>query len=141
MPWFCPHFTASYSPLYEDFFDDLGIYWLLFFQENSKKKLKFGIFETPKWHIFNHIGSVQKRKFLYFPYYLPIRKYAWKMVQNWFFCQFSKTSEKIAYLQKKVFQHPQRIARAVVTNVEKKVKSTNKFFFTSAKFAPGCNTP
>ena len=93
--------------LNEDFFDDLGIDWLLFFQEKTMK-IKFGIFETLRGRIFNHIGSAQRRNFLYFPYYLPIRKYAWKMVQNWFFCKFSKTSEKTAYLQKKVCRNPPR---------------------------------
>ena len=53
------------------------------------------------------------------------------------FCQFSKTSEKIAYLQKKVYQNL-HAARAVVTNVEKKVKSNNRNFFGSAKVAPDC---
>ena len=51
----------------------------------ESEKTKFGIFETVKWRIFDHIGSAQRRFWLYFPYYLPIRKYAWKMVQNWFF--------------------------------------------------------
>ena len=41
-----------------------------------REKLKFGIFETPKWHIFNHIGSAQRRFSLYFAYDLPIMKYA-----------------------------------------------------------------
>ena len=59
------------------------------------------------------------------------------MPQNHFFCKFSKTSEKIAYLQKK-YAEILNVARAVVTNVEKKVKSTFRIFFTSAKVAPGC---
>ena len=120
--WFWPDFRANYSPLYDDFFNDLGIDWLLFFQKNSEKT-KFGIFETPKWHIFDHIGSAQRRFLLYFPYYLPIRKYAWKMLQNRFFCNFSKTSEKTAYLHKKVCQNPQRSSRCRYERV-KKVKST-----------------
>ena len=94
--WFWPYFTANYSPLYEHFNDDLGIDWLLFFQEKTLK-IKFGIFETLRGRIFNHIGSAQRPNFLHFPYYLPIRKYAWKTIQNQFFCQFSKTSEKVAY--------------------------------------------
>ena len=69
------------------------------FQEKTEK-IKFGTFETLRGHIFNYIGSAQRRNFLYCPYYLPIRKYAWKTAQNWFFCQFSKTSEKFAFSRK-----------------------------------------
>ena len=108
--WFCPNFGANHSPLYEDFFDDLGIDWLLFFQEKTEK-IKFGIFETSKWYIFNHIGSAQRHFWLYFPYYLPIRKYAWKMPQNHFFCKFSKTSEKFAFWQKNLGGYPGNHAR------------------------------
>ena len=128
MPWFCPHFTASYSPLYEDFFDDLGIDRLLFFQEKTEK-IKFGIFETLRGHIFNHIGGAQKRFLMYFPYYLPIRKYAWKMVQNWFFCQFSKTSEKIAYLQKKVCRNPPHHSRCRYERRKKGQTNKQNFFY------------
>ena len=108
--WFWLNFEGNHSPLYEDLFDDLGIDWLLFFQKKTDK-IKFVIFETPKWHIFNHIGSAQRRFWLYFPYYLHISKYAWKMLQIHFFCKFSKTSEKTAYLQKKVYPNPQRSSR------------------------------
>ena len=44
------------------------------------------------------------------------------MLQNHFFCKFSKTSEKIAYLQKKKYTKILHTVRAVVMNVEKKVK-------------------
>ena len=62
-----PDFAANYNSLYVDVFDDLGIDWLVFFQEKTMK-IKFGIFETLRGHIFDHIGTVQKPNFLYFPY-------------------------------------------------------------------------
>ena len=62
------------------------------------------------------------------------------MLQNHFFCKFSKTSEKIAYLQKKVCQDPQRSSRC---RYERRKKGQIEYqnFFGSAKVAPGCNVP
>ena len=98
---------SQLQPVIRGLFRRFGYRLTSFFQENTTK-IKFGIFETLRGHIFDHIGSAQKPNFLHFPYQLPIRKYAWNTLQNQFFCQFSKTSEKTAYLQKKVCQNPPR---------------------------------
>ena len=54
-----------------------------------------------------------------------------------FFANFRKLQKKLPICKKK-YTKILNVARAVVTNVEKKVKSTNRIFFTSAKVAPGC---
>ena len=54
------------------------------------------------------------------------------MHEKWFkidfFCKFSKTSEKIAYLQKK-YAEILRTGGAIVRNVEKKSKINRQNFF------------
>ena len=60
MHWFWPYFASNYRPLYEDFFDDLGIDWLLFFQEKTAK-IKSSESETLRVQILNHIGGAQRR--------------------------------------------------------------------------------
>ena len=131
--WFWPDFRANYSPLYEVFFDDLGTDWLLFFQENTKK-LKFGIFETLRGHIFNHIGGAQRRFLMYFPYYLLIRKYAWKTVQNWFFSKFSKTSEKVAFSRKNLGEYPGNQSRCRYDRRKKsQIDKQNFFWFRKSR--------
>ena len=50
------------------------------------------------------------------------------MLQNQFFCNFSKTSEKTAYLQKKVCQNPQRSSRCRYARRKKSKTAKQKFF-------------
>ena len=83
---------------------------LLFFKEHPKKIISC-ILDAPRGHIFNHIGTLQRRFLTYLAQYLHIAKYASKNAQNRFFCNFSKSSEKVAYLQKKVCQNPQHRSR------------------------------
>ena len=65
------------------------------------------------------------------------------MHEKWFkihfFANFRKLQKKLPICKKK-YTKILNVARAVVTNVEKKVKSTNRIFFTSAKVAPGCTS-
>ena len=64
------------------------------------------------------------------------------MHEKWFkidfFANFRKLQKKLLICKKK-YAEILHTTRAVVTNVEKKVKSTNRIFFTSAKVAPGCS--
>ena len=55
-----------------------------------------------------------------------------------FFANFRKLQKKLPICKKK-FAEILNVARAVVTNVEKKVKPINRIFFTSAKVAPDCS--
>ena len=63
--------------------------------------------------------------------------YAWNMLQNWFFCNFSKNSEKTAYLQTNVCRNPPQWWRC---RYERRKKGQIDFqkFFGSAKVALGC---
>ena len=54
-----------------------------------------------------------------------------------FFANFRNLQKKLPICKKK-YAEILNVARAVVTNVEKKVKSTFGIFFGSAKVAPGC---
>ena len=54
-----------------------------------------------------------------------------------FFAIFRKLQKKLSICKKK-FVKILNVARAVVANVEKKVKPRNRIFFTSAKVAPDC---
>jgi hypothetical protein len=58
--WFWFYFTTNYNPLYEDFDDDLGIDFLLCFQEKTQK-INSDIFETFRRYILNHIDGTQNR--------------------------------------------------------------------------------
>ena len=75
---------------------------------------------------------------MYFPYYLPTRKYAWKTLQKWFFCKFLKTSETTAYLQKKVCRNPPRSSRCRY-DCRKKWKMERQKFFWFAFGGTICN--
>ena len=55
-----------------------------------------------------------------------------------FFANFRKLQKKLPICKKK-YAEILHTTRAVVTNVEKKVKPINRIFFTSAKVAPGCS--
>ena len=55
-----------------------------------------------------------------------------------FFANFRKLQKKLPICKKK-FAEILNVARAVVTNVEKKVKPINRIFFGSAKVAPDCS--
>ena len=55
------------------------------------------------------------------------------MLQNHFFCKFSKTSEKIAYLQKKVCRNPQRSSRCRYERRKKSQIDTSEFFLLPQK--------
>ena len=59
------------------------------------------------------------------------------MLQNQFIFKNSKTSEKIAYLQKKVYQNPPHRSRCRYER-RKKGQIEKQNFFGSAKVAPGC---
>ena len=65
------------------------------------------------------------------------------MHEKWFkidfFANFRKLQKKLPICKKK-YTKILNVARAVVTNVEKKVKSTNRIFFGSAKVAPDCSS-
>ena len=61
-------------------------------------------------------------------------KYASKSL---FFVNFRKLQKKLPICKKK-FAEILNVARAVVTNVEKKSNRHNRIFFGSAKVAPGC---
>ena len=64
------------------------------------------------------------------------------MHEKWFkivfFANFRKLQKKLPICKKK-YAEILHTTRAVVTNVEKKVKPINRIFFTSAKVAPGCS--
>ena len=64
------------------------------------------------------------------------------MHEKWFkiafFANFPKLQKKLLICKKK-YTKILHAARAVVTNVEKKVKSNNRIFFGSAKVAPDCS--
>ena len=55
-----------------------------------------------------------------------------------FFANFRKLQKKVPICKKK-YTKILHTAHAVVTNVEKKVKSRNRIFFGSAKVAPDCS--
>ena len=65
------------------------------------------------------------------------------MHEKWFkiafFANFRKLQKKLLICKKK-YTKILHAARAVVTNVEKKVKSNNRIFFGSAKVAPDCRS-
>ena len=54
------------------------------------------------------------------------------------FSKIRKLQKKLPICKKK-YAEILHTTRAVVTNVEKKVKSTNRIFFGSAKVAPDCS--
>ena len=56
-----------------------------------------------------------------------------------FFANFRKLQKKLPICKKK-YAEILNVARAVVKNVEKKVKPRSRIFFGSAKVAPGCRT-
>ena len=64
------------------------------------------------------------------------------MHEKWFkidfFANFRKLQKKLPICKKK-YAEILHTTRAVVTNVEKKVKPINRIFFGSAKVAPDCN--
>ena len=91
---------SQLQPVIRGLFRRFGYRLTSIFQEKTRK-IKFGIFETLRGHIFNHIGGAQKRFLMYFPYYLPIRNYAWKMVQNWFFLPIFENFRKNCLFAKK----------------------------------------
>ena len=55
-----------------------------------------------------------------------------------FFANFRKLQKKLPICKKR-YAEILNVFRTVVRNVEKKVKSTFRIFFTSAKVAPDCN--
>ena len=55
-----------------------------------------------------------------------------------FFVNFRKLQKKLPICKKKYVKILNSV-RAVVTDVEKKVKSNNRIFFGSAKVAPDCS--
>ena len=65
---FLPNFDTSYSPLYEVFFNDLGMDWFLFLQEKTTKLIS-DVFQTFRHHIQRHIGTALSRFLLYFALY------------------------------------------------------------------------
>ena len=64
------------------------------------------------------------------------------MHEKWFkidfFANFRKLQNKLPICKKK-YAEILHTTRAVVTNVEKKVKPINRIFFGSAKVAPDCS--
>ena len=131
IPGMKTNFEANYSPLYEDFFDDLGINWLLFFQEKTAK-IKSNIFNTYR-HIFNHIGSAQRRFFSQFSILSPYKEIRMKNSSKSFFLQIFEN------FRKKVHQNPQQRSRCSYERRKKCQISIIRVFFTSAKVAPDCN--
>ena len=98
------------QPVIRGFFRRFG-YGLTSIFPGESEKITSWILDAPRGYIFNHIGTIQRRFLTYLAQYLHIAKYASKNAQNRFFCNFSKSSEKVAYLQKKVCQNPQHRSR------------------------------